>query len=121
VFNATIELERATWADYFERFMAEGAVEQVAIEIETPELGHQVEAAGLVLETLLYDPRDDVFEIAAAHPVPNGHEGLRHLIGHPVAIQVDGPMGILPTVIAIDDGDGVRTTVRLTRSAAISG
>lgn len=116
-----VTLQHDTWEDYFTRFMAERPAATVSIEVESPQLGRRVEVSDLRLETLLYDRRDDVFEIAALQPDPVRDAVVRRLIERPVAVRVDSPVGILPTAVEIDGADGVRTTVRMRSDAAFGG
>lgn len=116
-----VQLDHAAWAAYFTRFMEERPTVTVSIEVESPQIGHQIEARDLLLESLVYDAREDVFEVAALHPGPNGDAVIRHLITHPVAVRVDSPAGILPSAVAIDSEDGMRTLVLLRAPASLSG
>jgi hypothetical protein len=114
------EVRAADWAAFFDRLMGELPTTWATIEIEAPELGHQVEARDLLLEHLGYDARNDVLEVAAFHPGPKGRAVLRHHIEHPVAVHTDAPRGILPTAVEIRSRDGVRTLVRLHGAPALS-
>lgn len=117
---STTQVHPTDWSGYFERLMAELPTMWVTVEVEAAAIGHQVEARNLVLEGLNYDRHDDVLEIAAFHPGPDGRAVLRHMIERPARINVDSPAGILPTAIEIESKDGIRTLVRLHGAPALS-
>jgi hypothetical protein len=85
-------------------------------------LGHvHTEERGLLLRSVSYDPRRDVFEVTVARPTPRGEELLEHVVDHPVRLLVDSPEGILPAAVAVEDRSGDRTVLRLVPSPDFGG
>lgn len=117
----TRELPRERWAQYLQDVTAELRNTPVMIEVTDPESGPGVEARRMALQALIYDRRDDVFEVSAAHGGPHLPTTLRHLVDHPTRIEVDSVHAAIPTMISVIDGDGVRTDVRLVRDGAFVG
>ena len=98
------KLEKADWQPYFDRLskVLEGC--QADIEAASLALGDQVEARWLPLLGLVYDPKDDVVEVAL--------DGLDHLIRRPRDIYVDEGNGLLAN-FEIVDADDVHQLVKL--------
>jgi Family of unknown function (DUF5335) len=116
--TALREIASEDWASFLDRATGELYNAEVSIEIVgVPNM----EARGLALQALSYDPRDDVFEVSAAHGDAHVPGVLRHLIGHPKRIAVDSPDTMAPTVVAVDDRDGTRTVIRIERPPEFSG
>jgi hypothetical protein len=61
----------------------------VSIEVIVSPGPPEVEASPLALQALVYDRRDDLFEIAAARGGPHLPSVLRHLVDHPARIAVN--------------------------------
>ncbi len=97
-------LEKQAWHPFFDHLskMLEGC--QAEIEATSLALGDQVQASWLPLLGLVYDPKDDVVEVAL--------DGLDHLIHSPRDIYVEEGNGLLASVEIID-ADGVRQIVKL--------
>jgi hypothetical protein len=71
---------------------------QAEIEVSQLHLGHQVAAEWVPLIGVVYDPNDDVVEVAL--------EGLDHMIAHPREIYLDsGTAGLASVEIVDDAGD----------------
>jgi Family of unknown function (DUF5335) len=117
----TRELPRDRWATYLQDVTDELRNTPVAIEVNDPESGPGVEANRMALQALIYDRRDDVFEVAAAHGGPHLPITLRHLVDHPTRIEVDSVTAPIPTIISVIDEDGVRTDVRILRESSFVG
>jgi len=115
------ELAPETWEHYFDAMSSELFNAEVSIEIVGTSEPKLVEADRLALQTLTYDRRDDVFEIACARGGAYLPSVLRHVVDHPQRIAVDSPTSMAPTTIAVDDPEGVRTLVRIQRAAAFGG
>jgi hypothetical protein len=80
------KLEKSEWESYFNEWdkkYREGLVpkREVQIEMVNPDLGDQVETFWQELVGLDYDPKNDIFEVAA--------ERHDHLIHKPTEIYVD--------------------------------
>ena len=82
--------------------MLEG--KRAEIEVLSLRLGDQVEAEWLPLLGIVYDPKDDIVEVAL--------DGLDHMIRKPREIYVeDGAQGLL--ALEIVDADDVRQIIKL--------
>jgi hypothetical protein len=115
------ELARETWGSYLDQITGELFNSEVSIEISGGSRPRRLEADRLALQALSYDRRDDVFEVAGARGTAHLPSVVRHLVDHPERIAVDSPASVVPTRIIVDDRDGVRTVVRITRPAAFAG
>jgi hypothetical protein len=118
--NATRELTRETWSEYFDALSKELLHAPVSIEIVGAD-ERMVEASRLALVALAYDRKDDVFEVSAARGGPRLPSVLRHLVDHPARVTVDSQTILPPMMIAVDGADHVRTVIRITTDGAISG
>ena len=98
------KLEKPDWRLFFDHLskVLEGC--QAEIEAASLALGDQVEARWLPLLGLVYDPKDDIVEVAL--------DGLDHLIRSPRDIYVEEGNGLLASVEMID-ADGTRQIVKL--------
>jgi Family of unknown function (DUF5335) len=116
-----VSSRRETWGKYLDEVTGELLNSEVSIEIVRGPPGRRLEADHLALQALSYDRRDDVFEVAGARGTAHLPSVVRHLVDHPERIAVDSPASVVPTRIIVDDRDGVRTVVRITRPAAFAG
>jgi hypothetical protein len=101
---ATRKLDKTQWRTFFDRVskMLEG--KQAEIEVISLGLGDQVEAEWLPLLGIVYDPNDDIVEVAL--------EDLDHLIQKPRDVYVEeGPGGLV--ALEIVDADDVKQIVKL--------
>jgi hypothetical protein len=115
------ELDREGWSEYLDAVSRELLNTPASIEI-VPDAGFPaVEAAHQALQTLTYDQRNDVFEVAVARGGPRLPSVLRHLVDHPIRIAVDSVSLLAPLTIAVDGHDGVRTVIRIERQAEFAG
>jgi hypothetical protein len=98
------KLDKTQWRTFFDRVskMLEG--KQAEIEVISLGLGDQVEAEWLPLLGIVYDPNDDIVEVAL--------EDLDHLIQKPRDVYVEeGPGGLV--ALEIVDADDVKQIVKL--------
>lgn len=97
------KLDKAEWAAFLAGLTKalEGA--EAEIEVESLEIGDQVEANWLPLFGIVYDHKGDLVEIAM--------EGLDHLIYKPQEIYVDRGAGGLVS-LEIITGDGTKQIVQ---------
>ncbi len=107
---STRKLEKSEWGPYFDSLSKVLGGAQAEIEIASLELGDQIEANWLPLIGLVYDPKDDLVEVAL--------EGLDHMIRHPQEIYVDDGAGALASV-EIVDGDDNRQIVSFREPLAL--
>lgn len=102
------KLDKPEWQPYF-NFVSKALTQrrvEIEIEIEVASLavGDQIAAEWIKLHGLVYDPREDILEVAT--------EGVDHLINHPQDIFVDEAEDGL-TVIEIIAPDDVRLIIKL--------
>lgn len=113
--NAPRELAHEAWSEYLDALSRE--LENAPVSIEITEAAGQtmIEAERLALQTLIYDRRDDVFEVSAARGGPRVPGVLRHFVDHPQRVAVDTLTMLAPITISVDGGDGARTVIRVQR------
>lgn len=103
-----VKLEKKDWHPYFDRVSKGLAGKRAEIQIAALPIGAQVEAEWMPVVGIVYDPKDDIVEIALENP---DRMHLDHLIHAPREIYVDeGPSGLASMVI---DRDGVLHIVQL--------
>jgi hypothetical protein len=91
------KLEKSEWSAFFDGVSKGLKGAQAEIEIASLKLGDQVQSTWLPLFGVVYDPKDDIFEIALA--------GLDHLVQKPREVYVDEEAGKLVNVEIIDGDD----------------
>ncbi len=96
------KLEKPDWASFLNRFNKGLADTQAEIEVASLNLGDQIEAEWVPLIGVVYDPKDDIVEVAV--------ENLDHIIRRPKELYVEDDDGEL-TSLAVVDGEGVRHVV----------
>lgn len=116
----TRELEKSHWKSFLDDLSQELPTSDIRIEIISAELGDEVEAAGLLLHAMSYDPRSDEFEVVAGRGTPHAPELIHHRVEHPRHIWVDSRAGILPASIAVDAEDGARTLLRIAQAPTLT-
>jgi len=93
----TREISKSDWQAFFDRVSAVLRGKVIEIEVDSLDLGAQVEATKLSLNGLTYDPRDDAFTIVT--------EAIEHVIHSPQSIFVaDGEAGMQSIEILSTDG-----------------
>lgn len=115
--TTTQTLDAGRWAEYFDSLTPSVEGLPVTVEVMSGELGDQLEVDNLAVQTIGYDHKDDVVEVAVEGPEPHS-EVLRHFISAPREISVEQEDG-LPSSILVTAADGVRTLIRLHRPAAL--
>lgn len=100
----TAQLDKAEWQTYFDRVSKALTGKQAEIEVDSLQLGSQIEAEWLPLLGISYDPKSDVVEVLL--------EGLDHLIHRPRTLFVEHEGAGLRSMEVID-GDDVRQIVKL--------
>ncbi len=109
---ATHRLESAQWQSYFNRVSRSLGGEQAEIETASLKLGDQINSDWTLLNGLVYDPKDDVFEVVT--------DNLDHLIEHPRDIYVD-EAGTTLRSVEIIDAEGNHQIVRLKEPLTLPG
>ncbi|MGA2929281.1 MAG: DUF5335 family protein [Solirubrobacteraceae bacterium] len=119
--EATRELAREGWANYFDSITEDLRNRIVSIEIIDAPNPPVYEARRMALRLLTYDRRDDVFEVAVAQGGPRLPRVLRHRVDSPTRIEVDSATSLAPTRIEVTGGEGVRTVLRIQNEGAFAG
>jgi hypothetical protein len=101
---ASRKIEQQQWHAFFERMTRSLVGKRAEVEVDSLDIGSQIEAEWLPVLGIVYDHRDDVLEIAL--------EGLDHLISRPREIYVDEDVIGLKSLLIVD-ADGVRQIVKL--------
>ena len=111
-------LDAERWLEYFESLgpALDGLL--ATIEIIDERIGDQVEAERLPLQTIGYDPNDNVLEIALGGRGLRYPVLLRHFISRPQSISIE-ESGRAPSSILVTDADGQRTLIRLLEPTVI--
>jgi hypothetical protein len=101
---STRRIQRTEWIAFFDHTSALLIGKRADVEISSMEIGAQVVAHLVPLLGMVYDPKDDVLEIAL--------DGLDHIVRSPREIYVDDPpFGAMH--LAVTDGEGVRRIITL--------
>ncbi len=104
------KFDKAQWRGFCDQVSKLLIGKQVEIEVASLALGSQIEAKGLPLLGIAYDPKNDILEIAL--------EGIDHLIHKPREIYVDGSPVELAGLEVID-AEGTRQIIQLRDSLAL--
>jgi hypothetical protein len=96
------KLEKAEWSCFLDRFDKGLTDVQAEIEVASLNLGDQIQAEWVPLIGVVYDPKDDIIEVAV--------ENLDHIIRQPQELYVEDGDGEL-TSLAIIDGEGAQHIV----------
>jgi hypothetical protein len=109
----TRELERTSWASYFDSIASSIQGMLVTVELMGEQLGDQTDVERLPVQAIGYDPKDDVVEVAVGGRGTRYPVVLRHFISSPTAISVEEAQEPRPSAILVTDAGGVRTLIRL--------
>jgi hypothetical protein len=93
----TRQLDKSEWQAYFDRMAKTLNGKQAEIEVDSLELGQQIEAKWVPLLGIAYDPKSDHVEIIV--------EGLDHRISRPQSIFVEQDGMQLQSMEVIDSED----------------
>jgi hypothetical protein len=96
------KLETTEWSSFLDRFDKGLKDVQAEIEVGSLNLGDQIQAEWVPLIGVVYDPNNDIIEVAV--------ENLDHIIRHPQELYVEDENGEL-TSLAIIDSEGARHIV----------
>lgn len=91
------KLEKEKWHPYFDNMSKILTGMRAEIEVDSLKIGAQIEAEWLPLIGIVYDPKDDIIEVAL--------EGMDHLIRRPREVYVDQEAVELHSMEVIDDDD----------------
>ncbi len=93
----TREIVKTDWQAFFDRVSQALRGKVIEIEVDSLDLGAQIEATSLSLNGLTYDPRDDAFIVAT--------DVIEHVIRAPQGIFIaDGEAGMQSLEILAADG-----------------
>jgi hypothetical protein len=101
----TRKLDKAKWGETFDRLSKMLGPKQVEIEVAGLALGDQIEAKWLPLIGIVYDPKDDIIEVAL--------EELDHIVHKPREVFVAEEEAGALTALEIVDVEGIKQIVRL--------
>lgn len=91
------KLDKEVWHPYFDAMSKVLTGKRAEIEVDSLQLGSQIQAQWLPLLGIVYDPKSDIVEVAL--------EGLDHMIHHPREVYVDIDVTGLTSVEVIDEDD----------------
>jgi hypothetical protein len=101
---AVRKLEKTEWHPFLDRLSKMLGAKVAEVEVASLNLGDEVEVEWVPFLGIVYDPHDDIVEVAL--------EGVDHLIPKPREIYIDAGIGGL-VAIEIVGADGVRQIVKL--------
>ena len=94
----TREIAGEDWREFFDRVSEGLRGKSISIEIDSLDIGAQVEGKGLVLQGLTYDPKDACFTIST--------DVIEHSISAPQQIFVaDGDAGVNSLEVVTADNE----------------
>jgi Family of unknown function (DUF5335) len=97
-------LDKTEWSGFFDRVSKGLTGKQAEIEVASLDLGDQIEARWLPLIGIVYDPKNDLMEVAL--------EGLDHMIHKPRELYIENGSDRLSSLEVID-ANGVKQIVKL--------
>lgn len=100
----TERIDRSAWHSYLDAISKQLEGKQAMVEVAALGLGDQIEAEWCPLLGIVYDPKDDLVEVAL--------EGLDHMVRQPAEIYAAfGDAGL--AALEVVQSDGTRQIVRL--------
>lgn len=108
--DVSLTHDPSTWQAVLQEITLERRGEVVTIDIIDDELGDQVPAHGLPLDSIAHDVRDDVLIIALRGMSPDADVVLRHMVRGPRSVDLlEQAHGCL--VLRVVDAAGTKTLV----------
>lgn len=99
------KLEKEVWHPYFDSMSKMLVGKRAEIEVDSLQIGSQIQAEWLPLLGIVYDPKSDIVEVVL--------EGLDHMIHHPVEVYVDvRPEGLASIEVVDQDNERQIITLR---------
>jgi hypothetical protein len=98
------KLDKKEWRPFLDSVSKALEGKQAEIEVASLDLGDQIQAKSVPLLGLVYDPNDDIVEVAL--------DGLDHMVHKPREIYVDTGVGGLMS-LEIVDAEGNKQIVKL--------
>lgn len=112
---ATRTIEKSDWEAYLNRISKELGACLAEVEVAGLDIGDQIEAEGVTLTGVSYDPKDDLVLVGL---LSRDDKNVEHLVHKPVELVVDEAAdGLSGLVVA--GGDGQRTILRLKKPLAL--
>lgn len=113
----TLTQDRSTWQSLFDSISEGRSGDSVSIEVLDQDFGDQTEAQRMPFSSITYDARGDVVIIAVGGSSSRWPVVLRHLVHHPVQVDLleRAPSGL---VLRIVDRDDAATLVDFAGSSA---
>jgi Family of unknown function (DUF5335) len=108
------------WVAFFDLLSKDHMGQAAAIELADADFGDQYETERLPFAYASYDPRDDVIVIGVGGNSSRFPVLFRHIINHPVQVDVTAPAPA-ETDVRIVDADGIATLLRLRPESALRG
>ena len=108
----TEALNSERWQPFFDRISKTLKGRPVRVEVTSLAIGDQIEAEGLALLGITYEPKDDVIELAL--------EGLHHTIRSPLQVFVEHE-GTLVASIEVVDATGEKQIISLVEPVLLPG
>jgi len=106
----TREIEKDNWQSFFDQVSGTLQGKLIQIEVDSLELGAQIEADKLSLNGLTYDKKDDAFVVST--------EEIEHIIHSPQQIfTTDGTEGI--DSLQVRSADGTEQMISFTEPLAL--
>ena len=105
------KIEKPEWQEYCDRLSKTLVGTNAEIEIDSLDIGQQIEAKWLPFLGIVYEPKKDTIEILL--------EGLDHIIHHPRELYVDQDAIGLASLEVVTDDD-VRQIVQLRRPVMLA-
>lgn len=107
---STQNILKANWKSYLDDYSKHILSEVVELDVESLELGDQIEAEWTRLKGLSYDPKNDTLYIFT--------DAIRHFIAHPKNIWIVEDAGKIST-IQIEDAAEVKHLINVRSAASI--
>ncbi len=115
----TRELPIERWVEYFDEIAPSIEGLHVTIEVMSEQLGDQLDVERLPLQSIGYDHKDNMLEIAVGGRGTRYPVVLRHFISSPQTISVEEAGSPAPSAILVTDAGGDRTLIRLFEPATL--
>jgi hypothetical protein len=104
------QVARSNWKAFFDTMTGTLVGKRAEVEVASLDLGDQIEAEWSPLVGIVYDPKNDLIEVAL--------EGIDHLILEPREVYVDFDVGGLIGLEVID-ADDARQIIKLKDALAL--
>ncbi|WJG09177.1 DUF5335 family protein [Aliiglaciecola sp. LCG003] len=107
----TNKIEATQWSDYFNQLSKEFSGRKIEIEVDSLELGSQVQSKSLLLNGITFDSKDNALQIMT--------KNLVHVIQQPSAIYVESDGEILFHIGVLSE-DGTEQIIKFLAPLALT-